>query len=589
MKYKLQEFRVKNYRSITDIKFTVGIDNLSVICGSNNVGKTNFLRALSLFFQPELENFDAERDIPYHIAEGSRGAGYKTSISAKFINLDTSEIYLIEQNFSERKGVKEIVLTGKRDQIDLNSNDVKNFIYEHFRFFFIEASNVDIPQLVSEIVNDEILPLGMDRRRGQTQKDSLAKLNQFIDLSKEAVSSIEKELTNIFQGLLNKVDSIDSKDWKLQINFPEYDFLREAISKIIDFTLFDTNERKLETKGSGIQRIILLSLIQYVNTKTKKDVIWAIDEPEIFLQAGLQKSLYSKIVEESKDRQIFITTHSHFFIDINHLDNTFLFEGTKELKNYARKPDTYFYKLNTLIFQGSAFEKAQKIKENFGIGRNDTWEVMPYNILVEGQEDKDILIALIKKFDLPTPNILVAGGVTKYPGYIRFLEDLCSDLEYKPIIVAIHDRDGEGRNIFNSIKDKHYEGIKLTPKFITRYDGATNNDIELEDYIYPDILFDAANKILRRKKYKIIKKSDRTNRHSKAYDKKPVLEFLTEVCRQNNPDKNSLDFNKQGMKLMLTKECCKLIDGMSDINELDMQYPNAKFYLEEILKIGGMN
>ena len=301
MKYQLVEFRIRNYRSISDIKLKIDNDNLTVICGSNNVGKTNFLRALNLFFNPKIDNFDADRDVPYHIVEGSRGAGYKTVLTGRFIENKSSEVLEIKQSFSEKKGIKEVVLEGKKGRKSLSKLEIEDFLNSNFSFFFIEASNIDIPKLISEIVNDAILPLGMDKRRGQTQKDSLEKLNQFIDLSKSAVKNIENDLTSIFQNLLKEVDSIDSDNWKLQIKFPEYDFLREAISKIIEFTLYDTNERKLETKGSGIQRIILLSLIQYVNSRTKKDVIWAIDEPEIFLQAGLQKSLYSRLLEESKD------------------------------------------------------------------------------------------------------------------------------------------------------------------------------------------------------------------------------------------------------------------------------------------------
>ena len=584
MKYQLVEFKIRNYRSISEIKLKIDNDNLTVICGSNNVGKTNFLRALNLFFNPKIDNFDADRDVPYHIVEGSRGAGYKTVLTGRFFEKSTTEIVEIKQSFSEKKGVKEIVLEGKRGKDLLTKSEVEYFLDHNFSFFFIEASNIDIPKLVSEIVNDAILPLGMDKRRGQTQKDSLEKLNQFIDLSKNAVKNIENDLTGIFQNLLKEVDSIDSDSWKLQIKFPEYDFLREAISKIIEFTLYDTNERKLETKGSGIQRIILLSLIQYVNSRTRKDVIWAIDEPEIFLQAGLQKSLYSRLLEESSDSQILITTHSHFFINTQNLKNTFLFEGTKELKEYARKEGLLFYKLNTMIYEGSDFEKSQRIKQNFGISKNDSWEVMPFNILVEGQGDKDLFISLMKRFNLPVPNILVGGGVTKFPGYLRFLEEFCSELEYKPKIIAIFDRDSEGRQVFNSLKSRHYDDIDLDCKYIVRFDGETHNNIELEDFIYPDTLYDATNRILRKKKYKGIKKSDRTKRISIAYNKNPILDFLTEISKQNNPEKISIDFSKESMKMILTNECCQIIE-QSDLSKMNMEYPEVFVFLKDILRI----
>lgn len=586
MKFKLSEFTIKNFRSISNIKLIINEGNLITICGSNNVGKTNFLRALNLFFNPNVENFNAEEDIPYHIVEGSRGQGYAISLKAKIIEIENKTTYSINQSFTEKKGIKEITIKGKKGDIELSEKDVRDFLNKNFKFFFVEASNVNIPKLVSEIVNDEILPLGLDKRRGKNQKESLAKLDEFIELSKQSVGKIETELTKIFQSLLKDVESIDSNDWKLQIRFPEYLFLRDAISKIIEFTLFDTNERKLETKGSGIQRTILLSLIQYVNSRTKKDIIWAIDEPEAFLQAGLQKSLYSKLVSESESSQIIITTHSHFFIDVNELNNTFLFEGTKELKEYSRKKGLLFYKLNTVIFKGSNFEQAQKIKENFGIGRNDSWEIMPFNLLVEGQEDKDLFLALMKKFNLPIPNILVGGGVDKYPGFLQFLNDFCSELEYKPKIVAIFDRDSAGRNKFNSLNKKTYECIELECSFINRYDNEAFDNLELEDFIYPDLYFDSVNKFLRKKKYSQIKKADRRKRTLPAYNRKPILDFTTEICRQNNEDKHEIDFNTLGMKLFLSKTICDTI-SKKDISEYDKQHPKVKQYLKEIINTCG--
>lgn len=581
MKYKIIEFSIKNYRSISSIKINPSEENFLTICGSNNVGKTNFLRALNLFFNPSSENFEASNDIPYHIAEGSRGQGYKTTLKGKIKDIETGIIYNISEEFTEKLGVKEIILKGKKGNDNLTEKEIINFFEKNFKFFFVEASNVNIPKLVSEIVNEEILPLGLDQRRGQDQKNSLEKLDEFITHSKKAVEKIENQLTKIFKALLENVDSIDSNDWKLKINFPEYSYLREAIANMIDFTLFDTNERKLETKGSGIQRTILLSLIQYVNSRTKKDVIWAIDEPEAFLQAGLQKSLYSNLLAESENNQIIITTHSHFFINVDNLTNTFLFEGSKELKEYSRKKDLLFYKLNTNIYVGSKFQTAQKIKENFGINKNDSWEIMPYNILVEGQEDKDLFISLMKKFEIPVPNILVAGGVDKYPGFLQFVSEYCSELEYKPKVIAIFDKDGAGRGQFNSLNSKNIKNINLQCEYIIRFDNRNNNDIELEDFIFPELIYKAVNKLLRREKYSQIKVADKKKRTLLAYDRKPILNFLTEICSANNQNLREIDFNSLSMKLFLSKTICNEIEK-TDLTEFDKEYPQVKIFLEKI-------
>ena len=79
-------FHAKRYRSLMDVKIDINDSSPIVICGENNIGKTNFLRALNVFFnhssQPGL--FKPDIDIPHHIYEGSRGAGSKTELTGNF-------------------------------------------------------------------------------------------------------------------------------------------------------------------------------------------------------------------------------------------------------------------------------------------------------------------------------------------------------------------------------------------------------------------------------------------------------------------------------------------------------------------------
>jgi ABC-type transport system involved in cytochrome c biogenesis ATPase subunit len=587
MKYKIQEFEIRNFRSILKLKVKTNENNFLTICGVNNVGKTNFLRALHLFFNPDEDNFSVNDDIPYHIVEATRGAGYKTTLLASIIEIDTGKIYKIRQVFSQVKGENIIDITGKIDNDSITKSEIYKFLKTKFKFFFIEASNVDIPKLISEVINEEILPLSLDRRRSKGQLDSLNKLESFIDQSKIVVGKIEDDLTKIFLSLLKDVDSLETKNWRLKIKFPEYSYLREAISSMIDFTLFDTNERMLETKGSGIQRTVLLSLIQYVNTKTKKDVIWAIDEPEAFLQASLQKSLYQKLTEESLKNQIVITTHSQFFIDVNNLDNTFLFESKIDSQQYVRKGDNIYYKLDTEVFQGSAFEKAERIKTNFGLLRNDSWEIMPHNILVEGLEDKDYLIALLKIFDFPVPNILSAGGISKFSGYLQFINDYCDDLKFKPTVLALYDKDSAGRSEYNSLnspkKKSNLSNIELKNEFVINFQGESPDNIEIEDLIHYDIVIDAANKIIRKKGFATIKASDRKKRILPVYIKKPILDFLNEITRQNNTDKSyEIIFDSLEMKLLLSKHICKMLESKDASRDLILNEPKVKDWLRKI-------
>lgn len=61
---KLKRIDIKRFRSINDLKLEIDLNNNFIsICGPNNVGKTNVLRALNLFFNPDEYVFN--KDAPH--------------------------------------------------------------------------------------------------------------------------------------------------------------------------------------------------------------------------------------------------------------------------------------------------------------------------------------------------------------------------------------------------------------------------------------------------------------------------------------------------------------------------------------------
>ncbi|MEQ9304827.1 MAG: AAA family ATPase [Marinoscillum sp.] len=580
MKFKIKKIAIRNYRSITKLD----LDNYSeflITCGANNVGKTNFLRAINLFFESDDKNFSPENDIPYHIYSGTKGGGNKSTIKLTFEEISNGKISELEKVFSENKGEKELHVSGKIDGVKKSHKELSEFL-ENFHFFFIEASNINLPELIASIVNDEILPIGLDRRRGKKQQQSLKTLDEFIEQSQVAVKRMEDDMTKILLTFLQNVDYIDTNDWKLRIIFPEYSYLREAISSMITFTLHDSNDRQLDAKGSGIQRMILLSLINYIKTKSKKEVIWAIDEPEAFLQPGLQKGLFKELKEISKSNQIIIATHSHFFVNIADLQNTYLLRGTKELKEYARRPGVHYYKLNTEKLEGSENDITQAIKEHLGIEKNDSWEIQPFNVVVEGLEDKDYLTRALRLCNVDIPNIIPGYGVDKYSGLFIWMDEYCSELSFRPLVRAVFDRDGNGRTKFQSFQSKKYKNFDLEVMYINRYDGATFNEIELEDFMIPEIIYPALNRFLRKKGYKSIKQSDLKKRELAAYANMPTLQFISDIIKMNNEDKAVLDFNNQGLKYVISEYTTREMDNKDNWNTDFAKYPEVIRLLKRI-------
>lgn len=585
LELKLRKIIISNYRSISRISINVPLDKPLIICGPNNIGKTNILRALDLFFSLDKERFDKDLDVPYHIAEGSAGGGNKSVITVEFIDIEAGDAYSLTTEYMRKNNENTLNLTGKKNNnIVLDAGEVKKIISD-FRYTFVQSNNIDLPLIISQIFNNEVLP-SLDKLRSR-QTEPLKLLQQFFSKSQDAVRNIEKGITNYLKEFVDDVEGIKSKDWSVKVIFPEFDYLREAISGQVTYTLFDSNERQLDTKGSGIQRLMLLSLIRYISDNSKDRVIWGIDEPEVFLQPGLQKKVFKELKSLSKQMPVIITTHSPYFIDINDLESTFILDADYEIKAYARRPRRHFIRVDTKVSNVTGINKVEAIKKHMGIGRNDGWQITPYNVLVEGTEDKDYLLALSSIFDFECPNILVAGGADKIPGYLEFLKEFCHDIDFKPRILCILDHDEAGKNRYKSLNEKKYKEFDLIIEFVSRCDGLKEKkwNYEMEDLIYTDIVLEATNRILKRRNYRIITKRDINKRWQPAYVGTGILKFITDIISNNNADKEPLNFETQGLKIYLSKEICALLGQVSSVDELNTKYPEVKQFIEKVYQL----
>ena len=331
-------------------------------------------------------------------------------------------------------------------------------------------------------------------------------------------------------------------------------------------TLYDGNNHGIAFKGSGAQRAVFLSLIQFISQNSKKNIIWGVDEPEAFLQPRLQKKV-SQVLNEIVNQQkqpVILTTHSQHFVNLSNLKSTHIFVGTVEERKYLRKPDRVFYEINTKPHKcASDFEKAQSIKTHLGITNNYGWEVMPYNIIVEGEEDKKYISTLLSSLNLPVPNIVWSGGASKFAGYLQYYNNFAEDLSYKPVFLCIFDNDPEGRGQAKKIKS--YKHIKVSKIDLPRYDGALptdREDWEIEDFLPPEVIIATINSILKKDKYKTITSAQIKQRSKPAHKGKQLLKYCAECTNQNNSDLPPFVMDDQGRKMQICQKFCAQADGL---------------------------
>lgn len=127
-KISIKAIKISNFRSIVnmDIKIPEN-EHFMVFVGANNIGKTNILRALALFFGKI--DYIPERDCPYYKYYGSRGGNYQPKISLT-LHYNKSK-FTITKNWN----VNQNFITGKKDNINISENEAKKILGK-INFFF---------------------------------------------------------------------------------------------------------------------------------------------------------------------------------------------------------------------------------------------------------------------------------------------------------------------------------------------------------------------------------------------------------------------------------------------------------------------
>ncbi len=589
---KITEVLIKRFRSINELKLEIIEDyNISTICGQNNVGKTNVLRALNLFFGKT--EFIFKEDVPEY-KQMTLGASIYPLISIK-IKLDNkNEEYLITKDYDIKKidddSTKQYSISGKKNNTDITSNECEKFL-ESINVFFLPSINVSFPETINYLIDDKFLDIefGNSRMNGKkgVVKDSLEK-------ARNTLQEVLDEFTNSIDPIFKEFHHT----WGIKFVVPKnINRFREILNEEINFVLTDDTKSEIQSKGAGLQRLghILLNLrIIEKLTSSRKNCILIIDEPDIYLHSRLQKKLNDRLRELSQNTQIFITTHSPIFIDGYKMKNLFLLELSVENKFSTRK-NTEGNVLDTKLVDLKKDDAIFLIKETLGIEEKDNLIIGKKNLIVEGEEDKRYITELSNFFGLPMCNIIATGGVTNYIKYIEYYDSITEPNENKPKFILLYDNDDEGRNQFSKINKKSFNNIELSHHFVidaqnTVFTGQkkSNPNIEIEDLIYPEIILELSNKIFLKKKgfNKIREKIFLKKVSNQSLRFNGILEILDVLKNEANPDDGlqltTKDNSFKGgiSNLFVIKGNQEMIEK---IQTFDIKYPAVKTFLTNLM------
>lgn len=385
---KLVEFSVTNYRSITKAHRIV-LQNLTVLVGKNNEGKSNLLTALNVAMTAVIMHSKNEgrvyrssressyiwtRDFPIQFQ--GRKSGVESIFRLKFsleegelgeFHMQTgtrgNEIIPIEVKFAKDNVAKIEVPKRGSPAYKNKSKQITEFISKRISFNYIQAVRTEEMAIsaVQEVVSGELRLLQRNEEYVKAQK----KVN---DMQQQVFNNIAKQLLEplkIFLPNLNDISIVG--------NYDMYGtrYLRRDFDVIID----DGLATSITNKGDGIKSLVALAILKDRRNQGGVSII-AIEEPESHLHSGAIHSLVDVINKMSDNSQVIITTHNPLFVQRNSLS------------------------ANIIVDNGTArpAKNIGEIRKILGVLPSDNLKNSRYVLVVEGEDDKIALTKILSNY-----------------------------------------------------------------------------------------------------------------------------------------------------------------------------------------------
>ena len=369
------------------------VNNINIIIGSNNSGKSRFIRKL---IQTNIFKFLDTESFQYYLSIIDRHRE------------------VMKHNFNIDFHIPTLNHTSIEKLIDAN-------------IFMLNQSRYDAPKSVAKELSNAKLNISSDRGNNPYYIPTLRSAHALYESSEKKIeTNIYLETLNknydfgrsdvkIFTGLhlhkeiLNTRNSkkdtrkrfeefekflslnfFDGKEVDVVAEFNKDDSLRGSNSgEVIRVHVDGDEDRYLYELGDGIQAIIIL---MYQIFMAEPDSFIYIDEPELHLHPGMQRLFLEQLCYnenlKSKNLTYFITTHSNHFLDLT-----------------IEKDNVSIYAFSPRNVQGA---QKQFVIKNVNAGDNDILKHLGVNnssvfmancsIWVEGISDRNYIKAFLRAY-----------------------------------------------------------------------------------------------------------------------------------------------------------------------------------------------
>ncbi len=428
---RVQSISLVNFRSFKELG-PIHIGPMATIVGKNDVGKSNLLRALDLFFASKSTATDddihagCEEDIIIEAGlsdfptEIELEDGVKTTFSEEQLtdqegllrirkvfpvgNLSKPIITLIvndfqDEDFARLCTLKEAELNKRFEALGMDAQKSGRGITNKSKRDAIRdiarKRNVPLGKMEIELsakdglwqVIQRMLPeltlFPVDTKLGVSETTFQSQFRPIVKeaATGEAVSKAREDFTKaIFEKLQVEVGLMHGQLARYTDAFVSLRAVPEfAWDKAVSFDIKGVDsqgvEQSLERRGSGLRRLLMVAFFQYLSDKRTQggNYIFAIEEPENCLHPGLQRELVESLRELTTiGYQVIVTSHSPVFAGASAMEDLVLVTRESGVASVVEHPEL----------------SPAKVAEELGIEPADQITGYSACVFVEGPDDE---------------------------------------------------------------------------------------------------------------------------------------------------------------------------------------------------------